>query len=184
MDSGHLSALARRIENLEQRTWGNNPRLGLNPVTSRLAEYSTDLGNSLVGHDRITPLLKRIDELEAYLDPMFGEGTGQSDRVKQSIVLSQEDKIREDYSNLQKVKTLSSELEGGKLKDIGTVEKRLEELNRLQLTEREQSDNLNKQTLELVEKYNNIISDLTTAFNQADATVTAAEEKIKKPVYY
>ena len=24
-----------------------------------------------------------IDELEAYLDPMFGEGTGQSDRVKQ-----------------------------------------------------------------------------------------------------
>ena len=32
------------------------------PLAHFVADYSTDVGNSLVGHDRIIPVLKRIGE--------------------------------------------------------------------------------------------------------------------------
>jgi len=179
-----LAALTRRLERLEERTYGSRPRTAQEPIVHRLAEFSTDVGNSLAGHDRITPIIKRLEELETYLDPMFAETSSQTDRVKQSIVLSQAGQIQRDYNTLEQIKELSGELNGGKMGDIEEVSTKMENLKRIQLEERAHSDALNRQTLELVEKYNKIISDLTTAFLQADATVAAAEEKTKKPVYY
>jgi Dynactin subunit p22 len=43
------------------------------------------------------------EELEAYLDPLFGEHLAQTDRVKQSIILSQEEKIEKDLALLDQV---------------------------------------------------------------------------------
>jgi len=181
-----LSALSRRVEKMEERVWGSGPRNSQKSITHGLAEYSTDVGNSLAVHDRILPIMKRIDELEMYLDPMFAENCSQTDRVKQSIILSQADQIEDEYNHLEQIKNLSGELNdaGGHLNHIGEVSSRLQGLKQIQLEERQHGDSLNKQTLELVEKYNTIISSLTQAFIQADATVSAAEEKTKKPVYY
>jgi hypothetical protein len=44
-----------------------------------------------------------VDELETYLDPMLTEHLVQTDRVKQSIVLSQEERIERDLALLDKV---------------------------------------------------------------------------------
>jgi hypothetical protein len=43
------------------------------------------------------------EELETFLDPMFGEHLVQTDRVKQSIVLSQEATIERDLALLAQV---------------------------------------------------------------------------------
>jgi len=179
-----LTALNRRVEKMEQRVWGSGPRTSQKSVAHGLAEFGTDVGNSLALHDRILPIMKRIDELEMYLDPMFAESCSQTDRVKQSIVLSQAGQIEQEYNDLEQIKGLSGELDGKPLSEIGEVTSKMDGLKRIQVEERRHGDDLNKQTLELVEKYNSIISSLTQAFIQADATISAAEEKAKKPVYY
>ena len=45
-----------------------------------------------------------LDELEMYLDPVFGETGSQTDRVKQSIVLSQQNQIQQDLDTLERVR--------------------------------------------------------------------------------
>ncbi len=47
-----------------------------------------------------------VDELESYLDPMFGEHLVRTDRVKQSIVLSQEARIEQDLALFTQVATI------------------------------------------------------------------------------
>ena len=47
----------------------------------------------------------------------------------------------------------------------------------MQLEQRELGESATEQTLELVQKYNDIISSLTEAFIQADTIVTKAEQE-------
>ena len=76
-----IDALTRRIEKLEAQV---GKQTG-DPLVGHLVEYSNDLGNSLAGNDRILPLMKRLDELETYLDPLFGEKEACSLGVKMSL---------------------------------------------------------------------------------------------------
>ena len=55
---------------------------------------SNDLGNSLAGNDRIGPLLKRLDELETYLDPLFAEKEACSLGVKLSLAESEFETVK------------------------------------------------------------------------------------------
>ena len=71
MGKSEIEALTRRIEALECKVGRQSH--GQQPVIPYLVDYSNDLGNSLAGNDRIGPLLKRLDELETYLDPLYGE---------------------------------------------------------------------------------------------------------------
>jgi len=182
---GEIAALSRRLEKLENKIHGHNKvRTNRTPLVKSIADLSTDVGNSLAGHDRITPIIRRLDELEMYLDPVFGETGSQTDRVKQSIVLSQQNQIQQDLDTLERIKEMTSELSGEKMSDIDTSTTKLEQLQRIQLEQRKYSDDINQQTLDLVEKYNTIIGNLNQAFLQAEAEVAAAEEKQKRPVYY
>ena len=55
------------------------------PLVNHLVEFSNDLGNSLAGNERILPLMKRLEELETFLDPLFGEREVCSLGVKMSL---------------------------------------------------------------------------------------------------
>jgi hypothetical protein len=54
-------------------------------------------------------------------------------------------------------------------------------LSRLQLEQGEQAALLNQQSLDLVEKYNAILGSISQAFIQADAQITAAEQRAARP---
>jgi len=54
---------------------------------------------------------------------------------------------------------------------------RVIKLSSVQLEQRELGESATEQTLELVQKYNDIISSLTEAFIQADTIVTKAEQE-------
>ena len=77
-----IEALTKRIEKLEAQVGKHS---GGDPLVGHLVEYSNDLGNSLAGNERILPLMKRLDELEIYLDPLFGEKEACSLGVKMSL---------------------------------------------------------------------------------------------------
>jgi len=54
-------------------------------------------------------------------------------------------------------------------------------VSRLQLEQSEQANQLNQETLLLVEKYNAILGSLSQAFAQADQQITAAEQRAARP---
>ena len=150
------------------------------PILPFLVDYSSDLGNSLAGNDRIGPLLKRLDELETFLDPLFGEREAVSQGVKMSMVESQSENIRDNLEMLQNVEKLKVGLEGGNLNKIEGLKPKLAELSKIQMEQREAGEAGSEQTLELVQKYNNIIASLTEAFIQADEMITKAEMEQNK----
>ena len=76
-----IEALTQRIEALEAHVGKHSSE----PLVGNLVEYSNDLGNSLAGNDRILPLMKRLEELETFLDPLFGEREVCSLGVKMSL---------------------------------------------------------------------------------------------------
>merc|ERR1711862_995640 len=102
MGKAEIEALAKRIESLEAKVGKNHS----SPVLPYLVDYSNDLGNSLAGNDRIGPLLKRLDELETYLDPLYGEKEACSLGVKMSLVESQFNAVKENQEHLERLERL------------------------------------------------------------------------------
>merc|ERR1712243_419301 len=92
-------ALSKRAEALEAKVGDRASQ----PVLPYLVDYSNDLGNSLAGNDRIGPLLKRLDELETYLDPLYGEKEACSLGVKMSLVESQFNAVKENQEHLERL---------------------------------------------------------------------------------
>merc|ERR1712212_30335 len=166
-----LVALSKRVEALEAKVGDKVSQ----PILPFLVDYSNDLGNSLAGNDRIGPLLKRLDELETFLDPLFGEREAVSQGVKMSMVESQADNIRDNLELLEKVESMKGNLEGSNMDKIDELKPKLAELSKIQIEQREAGEAATEETLELVQKYNNIIASLTEAFIQADQMISKAE---------
>merc|ERR1712002_820196 len=166
-----LVALSKRVEALEARVGDKVSQ----PILPFLVDYSNDLGNSLAGNDRIGPLLKRLEELETCLDPLFGEREAVSQGVKMSMVESQAENMKDNLEMLEKVEKMKVDLDGSNIDKIDEPKPKLAELSKIQLDQREAGDAVTEETLELVQKYNNIIASLTEAFIQADQVITKAE---------
>ena len=94
-----FEALSRRIEALEAKLGGSRGGQTV-PVLPYLVDYSNDLGNSVAGNDRIVPLLKRLEELETFLDPLYAEKEASSVGVKMSLVESQHNTVKENQALL------------------------------------------------------------------------------------
>merc|ERR1712223_425013 len=168
-----IEALTKRIEMLEAQIGKHSGE----PLVNHMVEFSNDLGNSLAGNERILPLMKRLEELETYLDPLFGEKEVCSLGVKMSLVENQFEAVRENQDSLEKLEELKRSLEKGNLSKMEELRPRVIKLSSVQLEQRELGESATEQTLELVQKYNDIISSLTEAFIQADTIVTKAEQE-------
>ena len=66
----------------------------------------------------------------------------------------------------------------GSLNKMETVEPRVAELSRIQVEQREAGERLTEESLELVQRYNEIIASLSQAFIHADQVVARAEAEI------
>merc|ERR1712012_1158278 len=174
MGKAEIEALAKRIEALEAKVGKNHS----SPVLPYLVDYSNDLGNSLAGNDRIGPLLKRLDELETYLDPLYGENEMNSAGVKLSLAESQHSLVKENTRVLERLEQLKPSLDLGNMRKMEELEPKMSELSRIQFDQREEAEKLGEETLELVQKYNDIIASLSQAFIEADQVISRAETNI------
>merc|ERR1712029_1073212 len=105
-----VEAIEARIYQLEKAIADGGNSEGV-PVMPRLTAMSKETGQALSGRDRIAPLVRRLKELQGYLDPTFGESKGLSADVKADIVLSRRDQLIESQLALSQVATKSKLLD-------------------------------------------------------------------------
>merc|ERR1712227_982238 len=127
---------------------------------------------------RIGPLLKRLDELETYLDPLFAEKEACSLGVKLSLAESEFETVKANQGMLEQLERLKPGLEGGNISKMEVLEPKVAELNKIQLDQREVGERLTEETMELVQSYNDIIASLSQAFIHADQTISKAEAEL------
>merc|ERR1719229_1917224 len=146
MGGADMASLAKRVEVLEKRV-GSSTRPGQQPLVPVLAEYSTDLGNGLAGNERIVPVLRRTEELETFLDPLFGETGTQKDGVRWAIAESQGERLNNNLELLQKLEKMKACLEEGRLSRAEQLRPRMAELSRLQVEQREEGEAVSADSL-------------------------------------
>ena len=115
-----LDTLETRLADIERRVYGrSNPSHretedaadgGGGGIVPRLTDISKEVGSTIGTRERLAPLLRRLTELDAYIDPSFGESKGLPADIKAEIILAQEEKIRKSSVTLKTIQEKSSVL--------------------------------------------------------------------------
>lgn len=145
-------------------------------VVPQLLEAVKQLGEALDRRDRISPLFRRVKELETFLDPSFGESHGLPAAIKADLVLANEQKILEANSMMQ---VLERKKQGVLDKDdlLATLDQggELARLSEVHLDQVGKAQDLSDATLELVEQYNEVVATIMETFVRYDELLRAAE---------
>nr|CAD7408683.1 unnamed protein product [Timema poppensis] len=190
-ESEVLSMLEARMGKLETCIVGSPPNLDSqksgNTVCDSLLHTNTLVATALSGREKVTAVLKRLDELERYVDPMFEENCSVDTSSKIEMILSAEPQIErnlelaQQFSNLmplldskqQQIQVLS--LFNHQVRDVTESSGRLEKLTVVLLDSKTRADGMSERVMGLIEQYNAIIQNLTLTFEHWDNVLTRAE---------
>lgn len=176
-DQNDVDLLDQRLKKLEHRMYGCAPREGKYPeVVETLADVGSSLLNTLSTRDRMMAVMKRMEELDEYLDPCYGTSASQlPEGALTDLLLCQDEHWQQQLQNLQQVVQLRPVLDSQPIRECVGQSDRLVELSykqsELEELELEQSERVTK----LLDSYNSIIQTLTETFVRMDEIVTRAE---------
>merc|ERR1712141_354923 len=108
----------------------------------------------------------------------FGESKGLPAELKVEMILAQEEKIRKSAELLKDIQEKSAVLNADAILTYTQpeCERNLIKLSTIQLEQEVKCNRLNESTLELVEKYNDVISTIAETFVRYDEMLRALEE--------
>jgi hypothetical protein len=180
-DLASLEAAERRLADLERRLYGDQHKFGNNsddasPMVSKLAGIANEVGDALGRRERITPLFRRLNELDKYLDPASWTEASLSIDSRAELILNEERRIRHNNALLEKVKEKKVFLDSETLKNVPSLESKLVQLTKLHLDQNERGDQWAEDSLGLIEQYNDVVDAITSTFIEYDKVLTAAEE--------
>lgn len=132
-------------------------------------------GASVGSRDRIRPLLRRLPELETYLDPTFLDDEAHlSAAVKADLILAQQDQLRGAAQTWERLRRARSGLEAS-----GRIAERLDplqaRLGRVTLKHLEQDGRalgVERDTLAAMARYNELMGTISETFCRYDRTIT------------
>ncbi|KAF4528263.1 hypothetical protein B566_EDAN014153, partial [Ephemera danica] len=106
-----LDVLQNRITTLEEKVFGNKKSFdGTKPLADSVVEINNQLASALVQRDSINTLLKRLTELDKYLDPSYGEEVGLNAAAKLELVMAMEPELRQNLASLESLNKAQSAL--------------------------------------------------------------------------
>ena len=148
-------------------------------LVPKLTSIAQEFGDAIGRRERITPLFRRLNELEKYLEPAAATETGLTLEARAELILNEEDKLRQTNAMLDKVKESKNVLDSETLKNVPSMEGKLLELTKVHLDQSDRCEEWSDGTLELIEQYNDVIEAVTKTFIEYDKVLTAAEEVSK-----
>nr|CAD7597851.1 unnamed protein product [Timema genevievae] len=178
-ESEVLSMLEARMSKLETCIVGSPPNLDSqtsgNTVCDSLLHTNTLVATALSGREKVNAVLKRLDELERYVDPMFEENCSVDTSAKIETILSAEPQIERNLELAQQFSTLVPLLDSKQVRDVTESSGRLEKLTLVLLDSKTRADGTSERVMGLIEQYNAIIQNLTLTFEHWDNVLTRAE---------
>ncbi|XP_012274928.1 uncharacterized protein LOC105696783 [Orussus abietinus] len=175
-----IRLLEERVEALERQIYGldKTPTLeefpSTTPIVDSVFHTNTVILSALSGREKANAMVKRLSELNSYLDPDCEEISLQTD-AKLELILAMEYEIKENVCLLEKLQELLPALETDRIRDLPELNDKLNTLTLLYLKEYEKTEAINDKIRDFIAKYNAIIRSIALAFFKADATLTALE---------
>jgi len=167
-----IETIEARIHQLERVLQSSHADSDGTPILPRLTGISKEMGQALSGRDRIAPLVRRLKELQGYLEPTFGESKGLSADVKADIILASRTKLIDSQLSMSEVASKA------KVLDMTLEELPQDKLVKLAEIHNDQEDRaeaLGQSTLDLIAQYNDIMATITETFVRYDEILKAAE---------
>ncbi|CAL4151527.1 unnamed protein product, partial [Meganyctiphanes norvegica] len=127
-------------------------------VVPTLANLGGQLGAALGTRDRMMMVMKRLDELQRYLDPTYGESLELSDNVKLDLVLNREEQLQQQHQQLNKMHELKHVLDSEHISDAASLS---DQLIQVANAHAQQEDAASRQAADInnmLDQYNSIVS--------------------------
>lgn len=175
-----VDLLEGRITELEKLFYGLGHATDIenikpeNSVIDSLLHVNTLISSALSGREKANAVMKRLPELNNYLDPVVETMEIPID-AKLQVLLTMESEIRENSEQLKKMQSLMPVLETECIKDVPEMSKKLTDLSLTCLKLYEESEKLNAHVNEVLSKYNAVVYSISKSLITLDAAVGAAE---------
>ncbi|XP_046399225.1 uncharacterized protein LOC124165776 [Ischnura elegans] len=180
-----LDLLESRIKALESRVIGNSQKNDAKTsVMDSLLVINSQIANALSGREQVTAVLKRLNELEKFMDPSYGDDIPMSTKSKLDVILSMEPELVQNVKYFQQLQQLKSVLDSEHIKNIPALQSKVDKLIVVELENKTKFENVTKETYDMIEQYNGIINSLSQSFVVWESMITNCEiaRQIKKPV--
>lgn len=175
-----IELLEDRITELEKQIYGlvktidanENPLE--NPILDSILHVNTLISSALSGREKANAIVKRLPELNNYLDPIV-ESSEIPTEAKLEFISATASDIQQNYEMLKQLQELMPILETDHLKNVPELSNKLNDLNLSYLKLYEDTQGLNNRINEVFSKYNEVITSISKSLITIDNIITAAE---------
>lgn len=180
MADAWLDVMEQRLDDLEKLVFDTEDKEICYPkdnseVISTLASQNSQLNCALAGHKKTEAVISRLPELTQLLDPVYTDRLTLSQAAKAEVVLAEEELIRQQAANLEKVEQMLNLLNSEHIKFVPSLQGKLQELGKVHIKQQDDASELTEQTKSLLLYYNNCINLLSKQFIAWDAKLTQIE---------
>lgn len=175
-----IELLEERIAELEKQIYGLEKTEGANDtmpescIIDNLLHINTLISTSVSGRTKANAVIKRLPELNEYMDPAY-ESTKILIDAKIQFLIAIEPQIKENYKLLTQMQELMPVLETERIRNVPELTNKLNELNLSYIKLYKSSEQLNNNINEVFSKYDAVITSISKTLIALDSAVTAAE---------
>lgn len=175
-----IKLLEDRIAGLEKQVYGLSKVMSTddpapsNAIIDRLTDVNSLISSAISGRERPNVLIKRLPELNGYLEPT-SEDVDMPATAKAQLLLTMEPEIMENHKLLIKMQELAPVLESERIKNTPELNNKFNKLSLSYLDAYDDFKELDAHVHDLLSKYNAVINSISESLIILDNAVTAAE---------
>lgn len=178
-DIDALSVLEDRLSQLEHQVTGGDATKELvnkATITEAMLSINSKLQAALALREKLS-VLKRIDEIERYLEAEFQAKADLTEGAKLNVVLAEEDTIRSIIAALQKIEDLKPVLDSEHIKNVSGYSSQVNRLATIQIEQQEGVDKQSEKVQHLLSTYNDLVNSISRLFLYWDRLLNQAIEE-------
>lgn len=176
-----LDVIEKRIEDVEKVLFGHinvaNVDKPENTLLDSLGNANTFISSALSGRENINALIARLPELEKLTDSDFST-LDVLPQTQQEYLIAKDEEITELVNLLTKFKELWPLLDSNSFRNILDKSEKLNELILHYIDLYKQTEVLQKETREMLDRYNGTIENLSKIVIAADSKLNEVEKKL------
>jgi len=172
-----LDIFEERITRLENLVLGQDiNRKDDVEVVDTLLSISNKLANATAKSQKISAVMKRVDDIEKYCDPLYAEtDVFVPEDVKYQLILSEEDKLKEALKQYEQLESLKSVLDSQAIRDVPNIGGHLSKILTAQSCQEKETETLTTNTYQLLQHYNDIVNGLSKNLAAIELAVSSLE---------